>query len=161
MKFWHARYGPSVPQEPIDHLLRYTDEKPFTGDLQKMYPEKMWVRSANQFVEVETKTAFFFGAIRKLLIKAWEISDKGPSIDSENSEGTFSNPLDISCLGISLADFKLLNMILSEKDHKSVKNLTAQKVNELDEWTVKLRLDIHRYLYVGRTRDGDQTGHQI
>ena len=161
MKFWHARFGPSVPQEMIDHLMRYTEANSYTEDLEKMYPEKLYVRSAMKYVEVETKTAFCFGVIRKLLIESWEISNSGPSIDFEKSEGTLKKPLDISSLGIPLTDFKLLNLILSEHDHMSVKNLTAQKVNCLDELANKLRLDIHRYLYIGRTRIGDQTGHQI
>ena len=50
-------------------------------------------------------------------------------------------------------------MIMSEEDHRSVKNLTAEKVNQLDQLVRELRLDIHKYLYVGRTRIGDETGH--
>ena len=107
------------------------------------------------YIEVETKTAFCFGAIRKLIVTAWDISIKGPEIDFEESEGTINNPMDISELGISLEDLKLLNMIMSEDDHRSVKNLTAEKVNQLDKLVIELRLDIHKYLYVGRTRIGD------
>lgn len=60
---------------------------------------------------------------------------------------------------IPLADFKLLNMIMSDVDHSKIKNLTGEKVNELDEWVKKLMLDTHRYVYIGRTRIGDETGH--
>lgn len=52
-------------------------------------------------------------------------------------------------------------MILSDDEHGNIKNLTAQKVQELDEWTVKLKLDIYQFLYIGRTRIGDDTGNQI
>ena len=78
-----------------------------------------------KYVEVETKTAFHFGAIRKLLIESWHFTETGPTFVSGKSEGCFENPLDISNLGVPLCDFKLLNMILSEKDNKSILNLTA------------------------------------
>ena len=52
-------------------------------------------------------------------------------------------------------------MILSDVDHTKIENLTAEKVNALDEWAVKLMLDTHKYVYIGRTRVGDDTGHQI
>lgn len=90
MRFWHARYGPSAPQVLIDHLTKYTEANNFTKDNEKMYPEKCYVRSGTNYVEVETKTAFHMGAIRKLLIKAWEISATGPSINLEKSIGTFN-----------------------------------------------------------------------
>lgn len=34
-------------------------------------------------------------------------------------------------------------------------------MNELDKWAVKLNLDTHRYVYIGRTRYGDDTGYQV
>jgi hypothetical protein len=69
--------------------------------------------------------------------------------------------LDISDLQIPLSDFKLLNMILNDDEHGDVKNLTASKVQALDEWAVKLKLDTYLYLYIGRTRIGDDTGYQV
>ena len=39
--------------------------------------------------------------------------------------------------------------------------MTAQKVKSLDYWAVKLKLDIQRWMYVGRSRFGDETGNQI
>ena len=96
--------------------------------------------------------------IRKKLVKAWNIQRTGPTIDFNNSEGTFNKPLDITDLKIALADFKLLNMILSDTDYKSVKNLTAEKVHHLDKWANEIYLDTYRWLYIGRTRHGDDTG---
>ena len=81
-----------------------------------------------RYVEVETKTAFHFGAIRKLLVESWQFTEAGPTFTSDKSEGSLENPLDISSLGIPLSDFKLLNMILSENEHASIKNLEARKV---------------------------------
>ena len=100
----------------------------FMKEYKKMYPEKIYITNGSHFVEVDCKTAYCFAAIRKKLVKAWDISGMGPSIDPLNSEGTRNMPLDISDLQISLADFKLLNLILSDSEHESVKNLTAEKV---------------------------------
>ena len=139
--------------------MRYSSAHDFMKEYKKMYPEKVYFRVGMDYIETECCTAFKFAAVRKLLVKAWEIKSTGPSIDPDISEGTFNKPLDISELEIPLADFRLLNMIMSDTDHASVKNLTGPKVNELDEWTNKLKLDTHRYIYIGRTRDGDETGH--
>lgn len=158
MKWWHARFGPCMPKEIINDVMRYSSCHDFMKETKTVYPEHIYVRSGMEYVEVECPTAFKFAAIRKLLVKAWQITSSGPQIDLDTSEGTLNKPLDISELGIPLADFKLLNMILSDKDHSSVKNLTAQKVNELDKWVNKLMLDTHKYLYIGRTRIGDNTG---
>ena len=97
-----------------------------------MYPEKVYFRVGMDFIETECCTAFKFAAIRKMFYKAWKIKETGPKIDLDFSEGTFDRPLDIGELGISLCDFKLLNMIVSDKDHTLVKNLSGEKVNELD-----------------------------
>lgn len=161
MKWWHARFGPSMPQEIINDVMRYSSCHDFMKAYRKMYPNSIYFRKGMDYVEVECTTAYKFAAIRKLLVKAWEIGSSGPSIDSAESEGTYHRPLDVSELEIPLSDFKLLNMILSDKDHSSIKNLTAEKVNELDKWADKLMLDTHKYLYIGRTRLGDNTGHQI
>lgn len=84
--------------------------------------------SGKHHVEVDCKTAFCFPAIRKKFAKAWDIGAAGPSIDPNESEGTMHRPLDITDLEIPLADFKLLNMILSDDEHASIKNLTREKV---------------------------------
>ena len=123
-KFWHARFGPSMPQEIINDVMRFSIAHDFMSQYKDMYPKKIYVASNGQYVDVDCKTAFCFAAIRKKLIKAWEISDEGPSIDNETSEGTKNNPLDISDLDVPLADFKLLNMILSDEEHNTIKNLT-------------------------------------
>ena len=81
MKFWHARFGPSVPQELVDNALKYSEANDFTKELEKMYPKNVFLRSGLNYIDVESKTAFHFGAVRKLLIDAWEISASGPSID--------------------------------------------------------------------------------
>lgn len=85
-----------------------------------------------QYIEVDCKTAFCFATIRKKLVKAWDISSTGPKIDIHSSEGTIRRPLDITDLGVPLSDFKVINMLLSDELHKEVKNLTAEKVKELD-----------------------------
>lgn len=161
MKWWHARFGPSMPQEIIFDVKRWSSAYDFMMDYKKMYPEKIYFRANADYIEVDCKTAFCFAAIRKKLVKAWDISSLGPSINIDSSEGTLNRPLDISDLDVPLADFKLLNMLLSDQEHASIKNLTAEKVNELDKYVVKLKMDIYRWLYVGRSRLGDETGHQI
>ena len=150
-----------MPKEIVNDVMRYSSAYDFMKEYKKMYPSHIYVMSGEHYVEVECKTAYGFALIRKKLIKAWDINVMGPKIDQETSEGTFQRPLDITDLGIPLSDFKLLNMILSDKDHTQIKNLTAQKVKELDDWVVKLKLDINRWLYIGRTRLGDETGSQI
>ena len=69
--------------------------------------------------------------------------------------------MNISDLEVPIQQFKLLNMLLSEEDHHNVKNLDENQVNQLDKWAVKLKLDISRWLYVGRSRQGDESGNQI
>lgn len=86
-------------------------------DSRKLYPQKIFFRSGKEFIEVDCKTAFCFAAIRKKLVRAWEISSTGPTIDKDSSEGTVNNPLDISDLQIPLSDFKILNMLLSDEFH--------------------------------------------
>jgi hypothetical protein len=132
MLWWHGRYGPGMPQEIINDVMRYSPAFDFMKEAKKLYPEKVFVRQGLQYVEIETRTAFKFAAVRKLLVRAWEITATGPSIDTEESDGTLSKPLDISDLEIPLADFKLLNMIMSDSDHSKIENLTAEKVDALD-----------------------------
>jgi len=86
-------------------------------EYKKMYPQKVYMRSGKHYIEVEAKTAFCFPLIRKKLVNAWDIDASGPSIDPKLSEGTLSRPMDISDLEISLTDFKLLNMLLSDSEH--------------------------------------------
>jgi hypothetical protein len=63
-----------------------------------LYPTNIYVRSGKEYIEVDCKTSFCFGAIRKKLAKSWDISSLGPKIDKNNSEGTIYKPLDISDL---------------------------------------------------------------
>lgn len=161
MKWWHARFGPGMPQEIINDVMRFSSAHDFMKEYKKMYPEKIYVASQGYYAAIDCRTAFCFAAIRKKLVKAWEIGATGPSIHPELSEGTPYKPLDISDLGVPLVDFKLMNMILSDSEHKAIKNLTADKVQTLDEYCVKLKMDTYRWLFVGRTRLGDETGNQI
>lgn len=78
-----------MPQEIIHDVMRYSSAFDFMNQYKKMYPEKVYFRLGMEYIEVECKTAFKFAAVRKLLIKAWDINGTGPSIDPEVSEGTF------------------------------------------------------------------------
>lgn len=69
--------------------------------------------------------------------------------------------MDIGDLGVSLSDFKIITMLISDKTFKQIKNLTHEQVQRLDDATIKLKMDTYQWLYNGRTRIGDQTGHQI
>lgn len=117
MIWWYCRFGPSMPQEIIHDVMRYSIAHDFMKEYKKKYPEKLYVTDGAHYIEVLCQTAYCFASIRKKLIKAWEITGIGPKIDPETSEGTFNNPLDISDLEIPLSDFKLLNMILSDEEH--------------------------------------------
>lgn len=117
MKWWHGRFGPCMPQEVIHDVMRYSPAHDFMKEYKKMYPQKVYMRSGKHYIEVEAKTAFCFPLIRKKLVNAWDIDASGPSIDPKLSEGTLSRPMDISDLEISLTDFKLLNMLLSDSEH--------------------------------------------
>jgi hypothetical protein len=90
----------------------------------KMYPDKVYVMSGKNYIEVGCRQVFCFPTVRKRLVKAWDISPQGPVFDKESSVGTLNNPLNITDLGIPLADFKLLCMILNDNEHGSIKNLT-------------------------------------
>lgn len=89
---------------------------------------------------------------------AWNIQGNGPTVEATNRPGNEENPLDISSLGVELSLFKLANMIISDTEYDAVQNLTWKKVSELDQLTENLMLDIHRAVYIGRTRLGDETG---
>jgi len=52
-------------------------------------------------------------------------------------------------------------MLLSDTEHSTVRNLTVDKVQSMDEIAVKLKIDIGKWLYVGRSRKGDESGNQI
>lgn len=150
-----------MPQEIINDVMRFSSAHDFMKEYKKMYPQKVYIMSGSHYIEVDCRTAFCFPAIRKKFIVAWDIGASGPSIDPDESQGTIHKPLDITDLGISLADFKLLNMILSDEEHGSIKNLTQEKVQLLDDMCFKLKMDTYRWLYVGRTRLGDDTGSQV
>ena len=81
MKWWHARFGPSMPEEIIYDVKRWSPAYDFMMDYKKMYPKNVYFCDGTHFIEVETKTAFCFAAIRKRLVTAWEISQLGPSIN--------------------------------------------------------------------------------
>lgn len=51
--------------------------------------------------------------------------------------------------------------LIDETEHQNIKNLTGEQVNRLDEATFKLKMDTQRYLYSGRSRHGDESGHQL
>jgi len=150
-----------MPQEIINDVMRFSPAHDFMKQSKKMYPEKVYIMSGKNYIEVACKTAFCFPAIRKKFVRAWDIGAQGPSLDKEVSEGTLNYPMNITDLDISLADFKLLTMILSDEEHGSIKNLTKQKVQELDDLCFRLKMDTYRWLYVGRTRLGDDTGSQV
>lgn len=128
MQWWHARFGPGMPQEIINDVMRFSPAHDFMKQSKKMYPEKVYIMSGKNYVEIDCRTAFCFPAIRKKFVKAWDIGAQGPSIDPNTSEGTINHPMNITDLEIPLTDFKLLNMILSDAEHTSIKNLTQEKV---------------------------------
>lgn len=47
---------------------------------------------------------------------------------------TQEKPLDVSDLGVPLADLKLLVMLMDDEEHKQVLSLTEDKVRELDNY---------------------------
>lgn len=128
MQWWHSRYGPGMPQEIINDVARFSPAHDFMSTFTKLYPEKVYIMSGKHYIEVDCTTAFCFPAIRKKFVKAWDINAQGPSIDQNSSEGTINYPMNITDLEISLADFKLLSMIISDAEHGSIKNLTKEKV---------------------------------
>lgn len=65
--------------------MRYSSAHDFMKEYKKMYPEKVYISSGENYIEVECRTAFCFAAIRKLFVKAWDISAQGPTIDKETS----------------------------------------------------------------------------
>lgn len=83
-----------------------------------MYPEKIYVRVNEDFTSVRTSTAYCFATIRKKLVDAWDITSNGPKIDKELSEGVYNNPLNLSDFKISISDFKLITMLLTDEEHK-------------------------------------------
>lgn len=117
-----------------------------------LYPQNVFVRVAKQYAEVPLKSLYCFALLRKKLVKAWDIGIRGPKIDPELSEGTENFPLDITDLVDNLSDFKILAMLLSEEKHAKVKNMTEDMVQRIDEMTYKLKMDIYRWIYVGRSR---------
>lgn len=114
-----------------------------------MYPETIYVRVNQEYTSVNLRSAYCFAAIRKKLLEAWEITSNGPRFDKSSSEGFLNRPLDISDMGVSLSDFKLLTMLLTDKEHKEVKSLTDEAVQRLDEGILKLKLDSYKWLYIG------------
>lgn len=58
--------------------MRFTPAHNFMKDNISMYPDKLYLRSDMKYVEIKCKTAYKFAALRKLLVKAWEVSADGP-----------------------------------------------------------------------------------
>lgn len=52
-------------------------------------------------------------------------------------------------------------MIIDDEQQNDVGNLTGEQVNRLDKATFLLKMDTLRNLYNGRTRLGDESGHQL
>ena len=48
--------------------------------------------------------------------------------EKNKSEGTQNNPFNLTDLGVSLSDFKILTMLLTDDDHKKVLSLTDEDV---------------------------------
>ena len=80
---------------------------------------------------------------------------------SQASFGTIEKPLDVSVLGVPLADIKLLTMLMNDEQHKKVLSLTEQRVEELDQLAKKLLLDTNKFVYFGRSRLNDETGRSL
>lgn len=118
MKFWQYRYGPGVNKDMVDEVMRHTQAFDFLAELGKMYPKQFYARIGNEYTEIETQSAFYFAAIRKKLVAAWDVAASGPKIDPENSVGMENNPLDISDFGMSLQDFKIIMMLASDNEHQ-------------------------------------------
>lgn len=158
-KFWHQRFGPGMPREIVNDVMKYESAHDFIREQVHQYPPTVYLRDKKNYAGCDTRAIYCFPAIRKKLNKAWEVSESGPVVDQDNSEGTEGNPLDISDVGVTLQEIKLLCLLLSDEDHKSVKNLTNAQVTRLDACTRQLLMDTYKWLYVGRTRLGDETGH--
>lgn len=126
-----------------------------------LYPKTMFVRVGKEFIDIPVKSAYCFAAIRKKLVKTWEVGIRGPKIEPESSEGMYNNPLDITDLVDNLSDFKILCMLLSDDEHEKVKNLPEDVVQRIDEMTYHLKMDTYRWIYIGRSRLNDETGNQI
>lgn len=81
LKWWHSRFGPSMPQEIVSDVKRWSSAYDFMMDSRKLYPGKVYLYSGKDMIDVECKTAFCFAAIRKKFVRAWNISSTGPAID--------------------------------------------------------------------------------
>ena len=69
-----------------------------------------------------------------------------------NNFGSKERPLNISQLGVPLADLKLLSMLLDDDQHENVQSLTEEKVGELDTTAEKLQLSVRNWVYFARSR---------
>lgn len=163
LKFWHARYGPRLPKEMVFDYNFYgkNTARDFMKDMVTLYPQNIYVRDGMQYIDIDLKAAFCFTKIRKKLVKAWDITEMGPKIDPNESEGTLINPLDLSEYGFKLSDFKLISMLLNDDQDDDVLNLTCEQVQRMDDIANQLKLDTYKWLYIGRSRYKDQTGTQI
>lgn len=57
------------------------------------------------------------------------------------SQGIQQRPLDLSDLGISLSDFKIITMLIDDENHTKVGNLTGEQVDSMDAVVDKLKMD--------------------
>jgi len=150
-----------MPQEIVYDVMRFDAGIDFMKIQATLYPKTMFVRVGKEFIDIPVKSAYCFAAIRKKLVKTWEVGIRGPKIEPESSEGMYNNPLDITDLVDNLSDFKILCMLLSDDEHEKVKNLPEDVVQRIDEMTYHLKMDTYRWIYIGRSRLNDETGNQI
>lgn len=90
-------------------------EDPFNK--RHMYPHTLFVRVGNHYTEISTKLAYCFATLRKKLAWTWQVTKEGPEIDPNWSEGIESRPLDITDVGVSLSDFKIITMLIDDDHH--------------------------------------------
>lgn len=151
-----------MPAEVVNEVLKQkANAYDFTYDQIGAYPDRLFVRVDGQYLDVSTKSAYNFQTIRGKLMKWWQVTENGPVIDPNWSQGIEARPLDITDLNVSLSDFKIIMMLIHDEEHKQVKNLTGEVVDRLDKAVKNMRLDANRFLYNGRSRVGDETGSQM
>ena len=99
------------------HTYGRTTGYDLLSGFKSMYPERLYVRVGENFVDVNLRAAFCFASIRKKLVFTWEISSDGPKFNEDETEGFNENPLNIGDLGVSLSDFKILTMLIDDEEH--------------------------------------------
>lgn len=72
MLFWHARHGPAMPPEIVNEVLKQKfNAYDFTKDQVGAYPPRLFVRVKKEYLDVDTRAAYAFQAIRGKLMKTW------------------------------------------------------------------------------------------